>query len=272
MKNQQIKQENPNNNRTTEMPHAEKIYAFNDLPTDVRERLLQMQNTDGDFLRTGEKRVALVNIIGLFFALTFFDGFIKSIDSFKGNVVQLILFGFCSVVFIYWIAYFGRAVYRTFALPIKHYVYLTRTQIIETKDGAVRFLDLKDVVKITLEKFANKTMSGGWDYILIFEFADGFQIGCAFPRWWKEHYAEAEEWLAKSNIWRDDAAEAFRRRNAAFFTAHDFISKAVTANLPVLKVNSRFLFVSPRLMTKITLAMFVIGIVGIVLKLTGFVK
>lgn len=273
MKNQPIEQPNFDNRATMQIPPSQRVYAFKDLPKEIREKLLQMQKTDGDFLRTGEKRIVPGNIIGLLFLLNVFGSFISALDFSSLNLAKAIVFAVVSLPFIYWIAYFGRAVYQTFALPIKNHVYLTRKQIIETKDGAVRFLDLKDVVKITLEKYINKTMSGGWDYILIFEFADGYQIGCAFPRWWKEHHAEAEQWLEKSNIWRDEAAEASKRGDAAFFTENDVISKPETENLPVLKIDSRFLFVSPRLMTKITFAIILVGIVAyIVFKLTGLAK
>ncbi|MGI8788304.1 MAG: hypothetical protein ACR2HG_11145 [Pyrinomonadaceae bacterium] len=273
MKNQQIRKEISDNNLPTEIPPAQRVYAFKDLPNDVREKLLQMQKTDGDFLRTDDKTSILANMIWLFSFVFIFESYLSSLDLSSLNLVKAIVFGVISVPFIYWIAYFGRAVYRTFTLPVKDHVYLTRTQIVETKDGAVRFFDLKDVVKIELDKVPNQAGSGGWDYILNFQFADGFYIGCGFPRWWKEHYAEAEQWREKSGIWRDEAADAFRRGDTAFFSANNIISKSAMVNLPVLKQSSRFLFVSPRLMFKITFVMILVGIVAyIVFKLTGLAK
>ena len=240
---------------------SERVYAFKDLPKDVRDKLLQMQKSDGDFLRTDDKISILAKMIWLFSFVSIFEVYLSSLNFSSLNLVKAIVFAIISLPFIYWIAYFGRAVYRMFALPIKDHVYLTRTQIVETKDGAVRFFDLKDVVKIELDKVPNKTMSGGWDYILNFGFADGFYIGCSFPRWWKEHYAKAEQWREKSGVWRDAAVASFQRGDAAFFNANDIVSKSATANLPVLKKDSRFLFASPRLMFKITLAVFLLGIV-----------
>jgi hypothetical protein len=272
--NQQIEKQIPLNNSAAQMSHAEKIYSFRDLKKDVQDKLLQMQNTDGDFLRTDEKkRVFFANLIGLLFFLLVFRSVLSTLDFSKLNLVKTIVFAVISIPFIYWIAYFGRAVFRIFALPIKDHMYLTRTQIIETKDGAVRFFELKDVVGIKLEKYISKTMSGGWDYILNFEFADGFIIGCVFPRWWKEHYPEAEQWREKATVWRDEATAAFRRGDTAYFAAHDVILKAATANLPVLKKNSRFLFFSPRLMFKITFAMILIGLIAyVIFELTGLAK
>lgn len=269
MKNQQISKETLNNNLTMEISPAQRVYAFTDLPKDVRGKLLLMQKTDGDFLRTDDKGSILAKIMWLFFFLSVFQSFLSSLNFSSFNLVKAIVFGIICVPFIYWIEYFGRAVYRTFALPAKDHVYLTRTQIVETKDGAVRVFDLKDVVKIELEKFPNKMMSGGWDYLLIFGFADGYQIGCGFPRWWKEYYPEAEKWREKSIVWRDEAVAAFQRGDTAFFTANDIIAKSATANLPVLKQSSRFLFVSPRLMFKITFVMVLLNaLIYVIAKFT----
>lgn len=198
--------------------------------------------------------------------LNIFMGFLSALDFSSLTLVKAIVFSVTSFPFIYWISYFGRSVYRTFALPIKDHMYLTRTQIIETKDGAARFFDLKDVVGIKLEKIISKTVSGGWDYILNFEFADHYFIGCVFPRWWKEHYPEAEQWREKAAVWRVEAAAAFQRGDTIYFASHDVISKSAVANLPVLKKNSRFLFLSPRLMCKITFAMILIALIA---KLSG---
>ena len=266
MTNQQFYRQSSDSESAAEIPPAQRAYSFRDLPPGVQQNLLQMQNSDGDFLRTDEKRIVLVNIIALLFMLSIFISFLSALDFSSLNLVKAlvkaIVFAVISIPFIYWITYFGRSVYRTFALPIKNHIYLTRTQIIETKDGAVRFFDLKDVVGIKLEKFISKTMSGGWDYILNFEFADDYLIGCVFPRWWKEHYPEAEQWREKATVWRDEATAAFRRGDTTYFTAHDVILKSAMANLPFLKKNSRFLFVSPRLMFKITFAMILIALIA----------
>jgi hypothetical protein len=239
MTNQQSDQhvQNPSAARVS---HAEKMYSFNDLPKDVREKLLQMQNTDGDFLRTGEKASILSNIIILFFLLTIYGGFLSALNFASLKPAKVIVFGVISLFFVYWIAYFCWPLYRTFALPVKDHVYLTRTQIVEIKDGALRFFDLKDVVQMALNKVVYKTMSGGWNYILNFEFADGYFIGCVFPRCWKEPYPEAEQWREKANVWRDEAADAFLRGDVEFFRANDVISKSAIANLPTLKKSSRF--------------------------------
>lgn len=101
---------------------SQKVYSFRDLPKDVRDKLLQMQNTDGDFLRTSEKSSVLAQVIFLFLVLNIFGGFVSAFDFSKTDAVKIIFFSIGCVLFALWTAYFGRNIYRMFAFPIKNHI------------------------------------------------------------------------------------------------------------------------------------------------------
>ena len=253
MKNQQIRQENPGNNLTAEIPPSQKRYAFRDLPTEIQKKLLYLQNTDGDFLKTSEKGVVLARIIALLLLLNIFGAFAASFNFSPFDAARAFGFAVGFVLFALWTVYFGRGVYLSIKSPIKNHAYLTRTQLIETQKGTVKYRELKDVVEIVLDKAAARTVSGGSDYILKLKFGDGDWCEYPFERWWKERLAEAEQWRERAVLWRDEAVSAFERGDKAYFDSYDVFQKSPMANVPVLEDGFRFL--SPRFLFKITLAL-----------------
>ena len=80
MINQPVDAKSLNNSAAVKIPPAERIYAVKDLPKEVREKLLSLQNADGDFLKTSEKRTVLAQIIFLFLLLNFFGIFVSAFD------------------------------------------------------------------------------------------------------------------------------------------------------------------------------------------------
>ncbi len=143
--------------------------------------------------------------------------------------------------------------------------YLTRTQLIETKNGTIKYRDLRDVVEIVLDKTANRSSSGGSDYTLKLKFADGDCYRYLFERWWTEHLSEAEQWREKATVWRDEAVGTAKRDDAAYFDSRYVIQKSAMANIPIFKESLRFL--SPRFLFKITLLLLAVFLVVNVLTM-----
>jgi hypothetical protein len=73
-------QQNTGNNSPTEVPPSRRVYAVKDLPANVQQNLLQLQNSDGDSLKTSAKSVVLGKIIFMFLWLNVFVGFLSALD------------------------------------------------------------------------------------------------------------------------------------------------------------------------------------------------
>lgn len=251
----------------TEIPPAQRVYAFRDLPKEIQERLLHLQKTDGDFLRTSEKGRVIARVIILLFLLNILGVYISTFNFSHFNAAKAFGFSVGFVLIATWIAYFGRNVFRIFKSPIRNHVYLTPTQLIETNKGTVKYREIKDVVEIALDKVANRAGSGGSDYILKLKFGDGDWCEYPFERWWKEQQAEAEQWREKAIVWRDEAVKAFERGDAAYFASRDVFQKSAMANIPVWKesfrfLTSRFVFI----ITLLFLAVFIVIKILLVIK------
>jgi hypothetical protein len=244
---------------TTELPPAQKVYAFRDLPKETQERLLHLQKTDGDFLKTNEKGRVLARVIIFLLLLNVLGAYISSFKFSPFNGAKALGFSLGFVLIAMWIAYFGRQVFRIFKSPIRNHVYLTPTQLIETNQGTIKYREIKDVVEIVVDEVTNRAGCGGTDYILKLKFGDGYFCKYPFERWWKEHQAEAEEWQEKATLWRDAAVNAFKRGDAEYFVSRDVIQKSAMANIPVSGESFRFL--TPDFLFKITILFFAIFVV-----------
>jgi hypothetical protein len=275
MTNQQIRQENPNNNLTTESPSSQRVFAFKDLPANVQENLLRLQNSDGDFLRVSYVSAytsgGLLIFLSIGFIL-FLAAIIEFLDDFENVVFDLkwiIVLAGGALTFALCYSYLIWRFFRGRRSPFKNGIYLTPTQVIETADGLVRYRELKDTSEISINKF-----QGGWRTALDIKFADGDFYKCnlyyndysAPPA---KHIAEAEKWQEKICLWRDEAISAAQRGDTAYFDSLDVIQKSATANSPVLgKYFSPHWFM--RLMFIITMAMIVFAtIVFYVIKISG---
>jgi hypothetical protein len=278
MTNQQINQQNFDNSATAEIPPSQRVYAFKDLPPEVQENLLRLQNSDGDFLRV--RYVSTYTSGALLFFLSI--GFILFLADFAAFLdVENVVFGLKWIIvfaggalifalcylYLFWRFFSGRRA------PIKKGIYLTPTQVIETFDGTVRFRELKDTSEISVDKY-----QGGWRTSLDVKFADGdFYKYLLYMNRYDEPFAlqiprqlaDAKKWQEKVGLWRDEAISAARRGDAAYFDSLDVIQKSATANSPVLgKYFSLRLLM--RLMFIITMAMIAfVLIIFLVLKISS---
>lgn len=216
MESQQFIQARPDNRSSKEISPANRVYRFRDLPQEIQERLLNLQNTPGDFLKLGDRRLLLWTILLGFFLFALFIFAVACVASGLNLETTFSMF-FGSGIFLIWIFYFSWRIYKTVRSPLKNRVYLTPTQMIETNDGYVRYRELKDVSAV---EFRTVRVRGGKNYILIFRLNDHdsfkypFLIG-AFSS--KGH--EAESWQEKAVMWRNYAVNAFQRGDAAYFNS-----------------------------------------------------
>ena len=279
MMNQQIKRESFDNYLSAQIPPSRRVYAFKDLPPEVQQTLLRLQNSDGDFLRV--RGVATDTSGGLLFLLSigfilFFADFLSFTDDFEYFGFDLkwtIVFSGGALTFALCYLYAFWGLFRGRRSPIKTGIYLTPTQVIETFDGLVRYRELKDTSEISVDKF-----QGGWRTSLDVKFPDGDlykymlymnKYDVPFSKQISEQLAYAKEWQEKVGLWRDEASGAAQRGDTAYFDSLDVIQKSAAANSPVLgKYFSPRLLM--RLMSIITVAMilFVI-IVFYVIKISG---
>jgi hypothetical protein len=240
MMNQQIKKENLNNDLTREIPPSQRVYAFKDLPREVQQNLLRLQNTDGDFLRvryvSSYTSGGLLILLSIGFVL-FLADFLLFLDDFENVVLDLkwiTVFSVGALIFALCFLYLSWGFFRGRRSPIKTGIYLTPTQVIETADGLVRYRELKDTGEISVNKF-----QGGWRTSLDVKFADGdlykyklFMNNYSAPP--SRHIAEAEKWQEQAGLWRNKAISAAGRSDRVYFDSLDVIQKSAMANSSVL--------------------------------------
>ena len=137
MTNQPNEQPNFDNRPTTEIPSSQRVYAFKDLPPDIQAKILQMQSTDGDFLRLGNSDTP-ARVIYLILVSCAFASFptVFEFSQFDLRIILIISGG--AFVFTLWFFYLVWKIFKSIASPIKSRMYLTPTQLIETTDGTIR--------------------------------------------------------------------------------------------------------------------------------------
>lgn len=248
MTNKQFIQPNVDNQSATEILPAQRVYLFRDLPPDVQAKLLQMQNTDGDFLRlsngvTGAKVILLILLsFGFAFFLAAFE-----FSLFDLRIMLTISGG--TLIFTLWVFYLVWGIFKTIASPIKNRIYLTPTQVIETTDGTIRYRELKDAAEISVNRYWN---DNGRRSSLDIKFDDGdiYQYRLDAIRN-SAQFSETKKRQEQAAMWRDAAISASKRGDADYFDSRDVFQKSLTTNTLVLKKTPR------KILLNITLALFV---------------
>lgn len=231
MKRQFIKS-NVDNNSAKTSP-AQRTYLFSDLPKNVQENLLRLQNADGDFLKisSGEtgRRVGLLILL-----ILAFTGLAAIVADDSRDLKRIVVFSADALFLLIWFVYFLWRISQTFRSPLKNLIYLTPTQVIETLDGFVRYRELK-AGEIVPQR---RLRSSGFDYYLNIEFDDG-----DFYTYWfgnlKKNVQKGEIWAEKALIWKKEAVSAFQRGDTAYLESHNVFSKLSDTNTPVLQRKSR---------------------------------
>jgi hypothetical protein len=254
MPSQQIIGQSKRHQSSAEIPDSQRVYAFDDLPEVVRENLLRLQNTDGDFLRLSNSvtagRVAWLCLLSIGFLF-----FLASFEFVSFDLKWILVFSSGASIFLLWFVYLIWKIYGGIRAPIKNQIYLTPTQVIETTDGFVRYRELKDAAGISVNKYWN---DNGRSHTLDIAFTDGdaYQYKLAVVGN-SAQLSETKQWEKTASAWRDEAASAFLRGDAEYFNSRDVLPKSATTTAPVLKKNS----LNPlrRVLLKITFAVFAAG-------------
>lgn len=230
-------QQNIGNNSRAEIPLSERVYAFNDLPKDVREKLLQMQNTDGVFLKRGSGETARRIIFLVLLAMAFIGLTAIVTDDVNEGILDLkriFVFSADALVLLIWFVYFVWRISKTVGSPLKTLIYLTPTQAIETLDGFVRYRELRNAAEISVNKFWTDL---GRRFTLDIKFDDGdsYQYYIAKVSY-SEQLSATQKLQEKAMGWKKEAITAFERGDAAYFDSHDVFSKLSETDMPVLQI------------------------------------
>jgi hypothetical protein len=224
---------------------------FRDLPPDVQAKLLQMQNTDGDFLRlingvTGAKVILLI-LLSFGFAL-----FLAAFEFSRFDLRIILVIAGGTLIFTLWFFYLVWGIFKSIASPIKNRIYLTPTEVIETTDGTIRYRELKDAAEISVNRYWN---DNGRRSSLDIKFDDGdiYQYRLDAIRN-SVQFSETKKWQEQAAMWRDAAISASKRGDTEYFDSLDVIQKSLTTNTLVLKKEPR------KILLKITLALFVASV------------
>lgn len=264
MTNQQFYQQNFDNRPAVEIPPSQRIYAFKDLPPEVQENLLRLQNADGEFLRVRYVSTytsgALLIYLSIGFVL-FLADFLLFLNDFKNVVFDLkwiIVFSGGALAFALCYLYLLRGFFRGRRAPIKTGIYLTLTQVIETFDGLVRYRELKDAAEISVNRYWNDS---GHRSSLDIKFADGdiYQYKMEVISN-SIQLSETKKWQETAADWRNEAISAAKRGNAAYFESRDVFQEPALINTPVLERTSRQL--SLRILLVITFALLVSSVLA----------
>ncbi|MET0752962.1 MAG: hypothetical protein ABWZ66_06295 [Pyrinomonadaceae bacterium] len=232
MTNQQIKQENLSDNSAAEISPAQKVYSFADLLKETQEKLLQMQNTDGDFLKISsgetERRIALLILV-----IIASIGLAAIVADSSLDLKRIVVFSVDALLLLIWFVYLVRGIFKTLGTPLKNRIYITPTQVIETLDGTVRYRELKDSSEITVNKFSTDI---GRRNKLDIKFGDGdayqfYITGMSNS----EQISLMQKWQEKAANWKHEAVSAFQRGDTNYLELQDVFSTLAETNTPVLQ-------------------------------------
>ncbi len=232
--------QNIENNLTTEISSSERVYALEDLPEDVREKLLLMQKTDGDFLyvSSGETQRRVILLIPVIFASIGLAGIIA--DDVNEKILDLkriIAFSVDALVLLLWFVYLAGKIFIILGSPLKNRVYITPTQVIETLDKTVRYRQLRDVSEINIDRFWSDI---GRRNTLNIKFNDGddyeYSIGGSSN---SGQRSAMENWQKQAAAWKNKAVGKFQNNETDYFAANDVISNLAESNTPILRRDYR---------------------------------
>ena len=232
MTNQQIF----DNQSAAEIPPSQRVYAFRDLPKETREKLLRLQNTDGDFLRTSsgetERRVALLILA----AMASVGLWAVAADAAADDLLDLkriIVFSVDAFVLLLWLVRLVWGIGKTVASPLKNRIYLMPTELIETIDGLVRRRELKDADDIIANEYWTNS---GRRNTLDIKFADGdFYQYRIFGFSTSAQLSVVEEWREKALSWQNEAVSASKRGDTNYLESQNVFSKLAETETPVLQ-------------------------------------
>ncbi len=238
MTNQQITRRNFDD-RSEQLPSSKKVYAFADVPKSVQENLLRLQNTDDDFLRTSsgetERRAGLLMLVAM--AAIGLAAIVADAST-EGSLdlKRIIVFSADALILVLWFVYFVWGIFKAVRAPLKNRIYITRTQLIETMDGLIRYRELKDAAEISVNKYWTDI---GARHTLDIKFPDGdsYQYR-VYERSTSGQLSVMQEWQEKAMEWKNEASNAWQRGDKTYLESQSVFSKLSASNTPVLRRKS----------------------------------
>lgn len=214
MTNQQLVQPIP----ATQAAPARGTYQFQFLPKPIQERLLYLQNTNGDFLRMSDGSNAMLLVLFAVVCAAFFM-FVPLVAASGIHASNVIPAFVGSAIFLMWIGYLGWRVTKQMFSPIGNFLYLTPTQLIRVKNGKVSHRQLTDVREF---HFLTIRGRGGPRYVLTCRLNDGDSFKFVFTLGaFSSKTAEAKHWRDRAAKWRYIADQALERGDTAYFNTRN---------------------------------------------------
>ena len=218
------------NQPATQIAPSQRLYSFQALPKPIQERLLRLQNTNGDFVRTSNTGTSLWIVLECFLLGGFLLYVLLVVSSGTGAKMLVPLFA-GSAIWLTWIIYIGWKLFKMSSSPIGEYLYLTQTQLIQTSGGYVRYRDLLEVRDF---HFLTIRGRGGNRYVLTCRLFDNDVFKFVFTLgMFSSKTVEAKAAKDKAARWRAQAIDAFQRRDAAYFNSRNVFQGLAEANTPM---------------------------------------
>ncbi len=227
---------------TGEQQFLGKAFRYTDLPHDVQQKLLTLQNGNGDYYKfIIEYKIfgGILSIIILFVVMLFFGGLYRT---FYDEGYRALWFTVEFILFV-WLVYGCFRVFRKSSAQIKQAIYVTPTQHIQVLEQShnprIFCNDLKDFTKTTeikpifyYRKVGNsryKTIKG---YNLFITDKHGSRHRTEFKA-----ETEAEHWRVIFCNWIDYANQAFHQGNSAYFDSWDIFRGAKPLSIAECKLS-----------------------------------
>ena len=201
------------------------LFRFNDLTKESQQKLLNLQNKEGDYYKKIDGvtahilRFLYVGI--LLFLLMLCGNFYSTI--FAGNHAT-----WYSIMFILaiWLVYRIWRLIRGNFVGIKNASYVTPTQIINVYDGLITYLDLKYFTSEIEHKKRTVKTSRMVNGVRVLNIRTTYQLEFTANNGSKHRVdfstqLKAEQWREIFVKWIDYARNAYQQNNAAYFNSWD---------------------------------------------------
>lgn len=220
------------NNESETLKSKGKFFRFKELPKDVQQKLLTLQNGNGDYYKlTSGFTTHFLRIIsaGIFFVLLWLFGLLYNVFADAGW--RAVWFSIMLVLFI-WFVYRSWRLANTLFSPIKEASYVTPTQSISVLtsvgDIFITYSDLKDfTTNIGFETKKIKRYSGKLKWTETRHFMKIAAVDGTIRTISFKSIAEAEKWREKFVQWINYARTAAEQNNAAYFNSWDVFRGAM---------------------------------------------
>ncbi len=227
-----------------------KHFRYSELPKEVRQKLLTLQNGTGDYFKTADGSVGsiiagVISIFVFFVVISIFAGVYKF---FRSEGYQAVWFAIL-IVLLMWCGRYIWLFVNDIRSPIREGHYVTPTQHIHVPKASpnpiVTCMDLTDCQRSleinsyrTLHRAGKRTYAQTHYEII---FTDKFGVSHKIPM---KNAGQAQQWCGKFLYWIDYANHAAQQGNRAYFDGWDIFKGAVSLPQNEIKPNRTGLYVT----------------------------